>query len=274
MIKLLTIDVDGTLVGKKSPHINPEVIKQIQRLHKSGVIIVLATGRNYYSIRRYLEELAADDFVITQNGSVIVNQQNKEILKNVFIPSNIANLAVKYCQDENLSHVVMSELCCYADIKYEEDDVIQTLVKADGIRFYEKGLLPITIDKINKIGIISQDIGKLNMLKKFIMGKFPGQCALDFSMADTLEIYSNTVSKGSALTFLGKILGIELKNIAAIGDSENDLQMIRSVGYGIAMGNGIDALKEEAAFVTKSVDEDGVAYAISTFINDIQNDIK
>ena len=81
-----------------------------------------------------------------------------------------------------------------------------------------------------------------------------------------LEIMEEGTSKGKAAANLAKYLDIDIQQVAAIGDNENDLSMIKIAGLGIAMGNATDEVKKQAKRVTASNNEDGVFYAINKFI--------
>jgi hypothetical protein len=83
---------------------------------------------------------------------------------------------------------------------------------------------------------------------------------------DNIEIVNKGVSKGRALKILGGYLGIEREEMIAIGDSENDIEMIKFAGLGVAVENAIDEVKKVADFITKSNMEDGVKYVIDKFI--------
>ena len=81
---------------------------------------------------------------------------------------------------------------------------------------------------------------------------------------NNLELNNWGVTKGNSLRFLSEKLGIPLENTMACGDTQNDLDMIRTAGIGVAMGNATDDVKQAADFITRSNEEDGVAYAIRT----------
>ena len=81
-----------------------------------------------------------------------------------------------------------------------------------------------------------------------------------------LDIGPLNNSKGNAVKLLCKDFGIKLDEVIAFGDQMNDISMIRIVGFGVAMGNAKDEVKEVARFVTLTNDENGVAYAINTEI--------
>ena len=84
---------------------------------------------------------------------------------------------------------------------------------------------------------------------------------------DNIELMPHGTSKADALRFVARKTGIDMGQIMAIGDNYNDMEMIKSVGYGVAMGNGVDVLKQAAAVVTVSCDEDGAAAAIESVLD-------
>ena len=95
-----------------------------------------------------------------------------------------------------------------------------------------------------------------------LAGRLPPDCAGHFSHDNYLEVTRADVDKAGALAGLAARLGIPLAEMAAVGDGQNDLNLLRAVGLPIAMGNAKPALKQVAAFVTGSNDDDGVATAL------------
>ena len=86
------------------------------------------------------------------------------------------------------------------------------------------------------------------------------------AMDNNLEINKEGTNKGLGLLQLGKSLGISREEIMACGDGGNDVEMLKEVGFAIAMANAYDPVKTAADFVTVSNDEDGVAKAIERFV--------
>ena len=86
------------------------------------------------------------------------------------------------------------------------------------------------------------------------------------SVKQLIEISYKDAGKRSGVQYLAGLLGIDRKDIAAFGDADNDIDMIEFAGLGVAMGNATEHLKSIADYVTKSNDEDGVAYAIENIL--------
>ena len=86
------------------------------------------------------------------------------------------------------------------------------------------------------------------------------------SLGYNIEINARGVNKGTALVELGRMLGIKREEIMACGDGDNDTAMLREVGFGVAMGNAEEEIKQAADYVTLTNEDEGVAYAIEKFI--------
>jgi len=97
------------------------------------------------------------------------------------------------------------------------------------------------------------------------MSEFPQLVAVS-GVPTNLEITMATADKGNGMIKLGEYLGITREEIMTCGDSENDMAMIVAAGFGVAMANGTDEVKEAANYITSSNEEDGVAEVIEKFV--------
>jgi hydroxymethylpyrimidine pyrophosphatase-like HAD family hydrolase len=93
-------------------------------------------------------------------------------------------------------------------------------------------------------------------------GKVQSFSTATFSKSNYLEIIPPGVNKAKAVAELAQTLGVELSQVAALGDGENDVEMLKEVGLGIAMGNACDDAKAAAGWLTGTNDEGGVAQAV------------
>ena len=90
--------------------------------------------------------------------------------------------------------------------------------------------------------------------------------ALVKSLPMTLEIMNKECNKGFGLERLIKELGVNREEVISIGDEQNDFEMIKFAGLGVAMGNASEKIKEIADYITKTNEEDGVAHVIEKFV--------
>lgn len=266
MIKLIAIDIDGTLLEYGETSIQPSVLNAIHYAKNKGTTIVLASGRHFESIAQFLKVLQIDSYAITINGSVLYDVKNRYMVYKEYLKEDIVDYLLRECSFLKLPYVLISETKAYTDIRFRDDRVVSVLENEGTVNFYSNHAPPVSSAKINKVSIMSNDLDLLSTIRDNVNQRFPEATHGDLAMQDTLEIYSNQASKASALEYLSKILDIKKTEIAAIGDSENDIKMIQMAGCGIAMANASVKVKTHAGYTTKSVTEAGVAHAIMNII--------
>ncbi len=266
MIKIIAIDIDGTLLEYGETSIQPAVLNAIHYAKNKGTTIILASGRHFESVARLLKVLQIDGYAITINGSVLYDVKNRHIVYTEYLEEAIVDYLLSECRELKLAHVLMSETKAYTDISFRDDRVVAVLENEGTVNFYSDHAPPVASAKINKLSIMSNDLDLLSTIRDNVNQRFPEATHGDLAMKDTLEIYSKQASKASALEYLSRILDIESSEIAAIGDSENDIKMIQMAGCGIVMANASVKVKKYAGYTTKSVAEAGVAHAIMNII--------
>lgn len=117
---------------------------------------------------------------------------------------------------------------------------------------------------INKILIFSSDLKSLENVTSRLSGI--QDLNISSSGKTNLEFNDPSAQKGVALKILVQHLGIEMKDVMAVGDQLNDLTMLREAGYSVAMGNALPKIKDLCHFITKTNLEHGVAFAIKEIL--------
>jgi Cof subfamily protein (haloacid dehalogenase superfamily) len=118
---------------------------------------------------------------------------------------------------------------------------------------------------VYKILFLSNDQATISRLRNKLSRE--EKILVTSSHSNNLEINGAGISKGAALLHLAPILGVDLQQSMAIGDSFNDVSMFNRVGFPVAMGNATDELKQHCVFTTKTNNESGVAHAIYHFMD-------
>lgn len=263
-IRLVAMDLDDTLL-RDDLTISPRVVKAIQKAQTQGVKVTIATGRMPVSARPYAEQLRVDVPVITYHGAMIQQALSGEILFRQVIPSAVAAEIVRYVLDQGV----------YTQI-YLKDRVITTkrnnlsrdYARISSVRIEEADLLTVLSQEpegIEKILLMGEG-EDLDQLAPIIRQRYGGKVHITKSKSCFLEMTDYKVNKGVALAALAGRLGIAQEEVMAIGDSFNDLEMIKYAGIGVAMGNAPAAIQEQADFVTVTNQEDGVAEAIERYV--------
>lgn len=268
MIKLIAIDIDGTLIT--SNHLITDEVKQaIQTALNHGVKIVLCTGRPTPSAMTYVNELNlnnTDDYLITYNGAVMHRLDSKDpIYQQILEYSDIQDLFA--CAEKFNTHVhAISDHGIYTPNK----DISRYTVLESWLThmplFYEtpNQLDPHTV--YNKLMMVDEP-SILDYLVAHLDNNISDRYTILRSEPYYLEFVNNKASKGRAVARLMTKLNLSKDQVMGIGDSGNDLDLMTSCGIGVAMGNATEELKELADYITDTNDNNGVAKAIQKFID-------
>lgn len=265
MYKLIAIDMDGTLLNDQH-HVTPGVKEALQQAKAEGATVVLCTGRPLGGVTRYLLELeltTEDDYVIAYNGALVQNTHTNE---------NVVSLTLGYQDLLDLSNVAAD---LQTPMHFFDQQKLYTFDKdVSPYTVYESYVTQVplsfrTKDEFDEDIVLPKimfidDPEKLEKTKASIPNHIKERYEMVQSAPFFLEILHKEASKGNAVKHLAEKLGIAQEEVMCIGDNGNDLSMIQYAGCGVAMENAIPALKEAADFITKSNNEDGVAYAIQT----------
>lgn len=259
MENLLCFDLDDTLLPRGASFIPKREIEAINGRLKAGDGVALASGRPFASLQRYLSQFGeGEKYAICYNGAMVYSFKG-ELLYSSFL--------------------------CFADlykVKRMFPDPrfdVYAYLPSGGIACFGKGKYVKMEERINRLSmpkILPLDGNGVDMsikVAKVMIGADPEVSkAIDFQMEDYdctrsspvfFEVLAKGVDKSAGVAFLKE--RAKAKRAICFGDELNDLKMIRD-NLGVAMGNAKEEVKQAAAFVTKRVNEDGVAYAINKLL--------
>ena len=286
MVKLIAIDLDGTLLDK-GKYISEKNIEALRFAQERGIEVVIATGRANFDAQNILNEFEITPWIIGSNGATIHDPRG-ELFYSVPLNLETAGRMLNILEDEFLYYeaFIDHQICApnYGkDLLFQEIDqlmnktnqVDKSLLKLEiEIQFAQSGFAFIEsfrklLEKekeIYNILAISFDEEKLQRgWKKFL--DFP-ELTIVKSGKHNFHLQHEQASKGNALEILAKQLKVDLEDTAAIGDNYNDLPMLQIAGRSAAMGNADQAIKDVCDVVTLSNDKDGVAHFIYSLMNE------
>lgn len=281
MIKAIFLDVDGTLLNDQ--HEIPEKnITSIKEIKNKGIPICIATGRAPQDLKRYYEELELNTPAICMNGAYIFDFKKNEIIKEEKIPlEEIQKLKkiVDQINEENLNEKKKLSIIYYEGAKWftnNPSSAVETEIHNVG-----HGIEVIDFKKMmelwknekrnpNKIGVLCNEEENLMKVYHPLKEKLKDSLSIFKSQKNFLEVTTPFVSKRSAIEFVLKNYypHIKREDLMAIGDSDNDISMLSWVGFGIAMGNAVDSIKEICYDVTLTNQQAGVAEALKKYVID------
>jgi hydroxymethylpyrimidine pyrophosphatase-like HAD family hydrolase len=230
------LDIDGTIYDGNA--IAQEVTDAIVCARAAGHKVFINTARAYIGLPREVAHLQVDGFICAFGLEVFADGK---FLHRKFLPQETVLAAAKYAFDH---HVPL----------YFEGET-----RLDLNRRWESSFHPKTLAEF------TQMLGD-HRLCKFSLPNGPTQAdrdafSKDFDFYD-IEVIPKGYSKTYGIRLVEEYFGLSRENTIAIGDGDTDLDMVRYAGIGVAMGNGTESLKAAADFVTKTLDENGAAYAI------------
>ena len=271
-IKMIGLDLDGTLLNDKK-ELTSHTREILTRAIDQGVTVLVATGRPVTGIPEVLRNFPGMRYALTSNGGRILDLQEDKVLYANMLSYEMGAAILKIFGDYDTFKEIYFDGRGFvqADELLKVGEYLRNPAMADDIRTTRKGITSLweKMEEMNghemdKIHALFKNQDERLEAKQRIMEL--GDLSISDSMGTNLEINAPGVNKGMGLIQLGRLLGIEREEIMACGDGNNDLMMLKEVGFGVAMANGADEVKEVADYITLSNEEDGVAAAIEKFV--------
>ena len=285
MIKVIASDMDGTLLNNN--HVfSDKTVESLKRACKNGIRFMVVTGRNYVSALEPLGKTGLVCDYILSSGAEIRNPEHKVQLsialsfdqcEYLYEKLKKYSLAIMFCSEEKnfiigtfeeADNGILDYIKYFHDTK-DRSELRKTYLykmmwdKTKEVANYEdlrKMNIPIT-----KMFLVSDDVELLQTIKKDLEEK--GNIAVSSSFKNNLEVTHIRAQKGPILKEYIESLGYTMDEIMVLGDSLNDYSMMEmDFGATIAMANADEEIKRVAKYVTKSNEEDGVAYVIDEML--------
>ena len=263
-IKLLALDLDDTLLDS-GLRISTDCVAAIQAARIQGVRVTLSTGRMYQSALPYAQQLEIDVPLITYQGAWVKNSQTEEVLYYKPLSYELSKQTMAFFREFGVHyHSYYNDQLCMEQLS-EEGNYYSRLT---GVRpLIVKDLIDeLHRNQAMKIMAITDNQKVLLEMEAELRSRFGQSLYITRSKPYFLEVMDRQASKANALQVIASHYGIDRKEVMAVGDSYNDIDMIEWAGLGVAMGNAFDLVKEAADFVTTTNDEAGVAEAIHRFV--------
>ena len=266
MIRMIALDVDGTLLTSRG-ELTGGTARAIRAAREKGVKVVLCTGRSVPEAVWLTGQAGCDNRAVCLGGAVVADMADGRHIRRWDIPDGLAASVLEILRDQPLACMVFAgevnllDTCSARFYRetYPFPAYLDTVVETEDIpRWLREHRRPLT--KIHAEGAPELFPPLLERLRQL------SGLTLTSSGRDNFEVLAAGVDKGKALRLLGAEWGISPEETAAIGDSDNDLAMLRAVGCPVAMGNAPDGVKAVCAMVTASCDEDGAAKAINRLV--------
>jgi len=247
--KLIAIDCDGTLLDSITS-IHQENKKTILKLNELGYKVVIATDRPFRASKGFYQELELKTPMINYNGAYIhspLDSNFKPLIKTIdkeFIINleNELGDSFKSVMGETEDEVFV----------YNNNPMLSAYFWQDGIPVRDGKMKDILTKNVNTIIIELKDVSDIERFNAY-MDRHPNYIYRYWggNYPTVVELFVEKTNKAEGLRYIADYYGISLDEVISIGDADNDIEMIRISGLGIAMLNGDEDIKNEADLITK-----------------------
>ncbi|WP_258003876.1 Cof-type HAD-IIB family hydrolase [Fischerella thermalis] len=269
-IKLLVLDIDGTIAGE-SNNISEPVKEAITAAKAQGIKVAIATGRMFRSALRFHQDIGSTLPLIAYQGAWIQDPVSEQIYQHLPVSREMAQQLLDYFEQPELRSL-LSVHFYINDQLYVREITTETQLYAE-----RSGIKPIAVGDLRqvlttyeptKILALCDDTDIIdNLLGSLSRQYTPAELYLTKSVATFFEATNPFANKGIAVRYLAEeLLGLQPNNVMTIGDNFNDLEMLEYAGIGVAMGNAPSQVQAIANWVAPSVEQDGAAVAIEKLL--------
>ena len=228
----------------------------------AGIPFVIATGRMFRSVKRYVDQLELDGLVVCYQGAVVADASGR-FLRHVTIPLELAREAIAaiagrhhvncYVGDELYVETVTEEARRYADFQH--------------LPIHPVGDLLDWLDEPPTKLVVVGEPKTMDALELELKGVFDDRLYISKSLPEFLELAATEVTKATGFALVAEELGVPLDRVVAFGDGENDVELLESVGYAVAVANAHERVLAVADFVCPPVAEEGVAQVLEAALD-------
>lgn len=271
-IKCIALDLDRTTLNA-SGRLSDGNYNALCHAIENGVHIVIASGRSFDTLPKDVLAVPGIEYAITSNGAAIYHIPTSTCLHEYKMTPASVECIIQIAKQHETALEVFIDGKAYALKAYVEDPVSYGTTP-QAIPYIQSTRIPIDdiisfiqehIDHIDSMDIVVSS----EQQKQLIWNELQYNCDeiyITSSVSQLIEISHKDAGKHSGLRFIREYLNLKPEETAAFGDGDNDIDLLKEAGIGIAMENASSKCKDAATFITKHHDKDGVAYGITEFL--------
>lgn len=250
MIRTVFFDVDGTLVSHSMGAVPDGTVRALRKLKASGIDRVLATGRHLLELNLLpMQELEFEDYILL-NGQLCLDHDGQILFSNPIRGAEKEEILSLF-EEKNIPVMLIEKDALYNNFIDERVIIAQKAISTPlpDVGDYQGGEIYQAIIFADK------------EMEEELAQRLPG-CAITRWNDYAVDVISREGGKAAAIEKFLALKGLKKEESAAFGDGENDMEMLETVGIGVAMGNADDEVKAKADLITDSIDEDGLEKAL------------
>lgn len=256
--KLIVFDIDGTLVGKD--HVLDPFTKEVLfRLREEGFPFTLATGKNLPSTKPLADELEIELPLILNNGGML-QTRHEVMLSKITLPLSVTRQVIEICEVRGKDLVIYINNGIYIKAMNENIFPVYNNVISGLFEIGKWNAITSKLADANKCLVVDSFVREnLIEMGEVLEKALKGRVDILHTSTSLVEVMPKGVTKVTSICELAGKMGIQMDEIMAFGDFNNDAEMLAAVGLGIAVKNASPRAKEAADLVIGSVEEHGPA---------------
>lgn len=267
--RVIALDLDGTLLDNQK-RILPESLEVLQQARQQGVKVLIVTGRHHVAIRPFYQALELDTPAICCNGTYLYDYLGKKVIESDPLTTDAASQIIQRLADTNIHRLMYVDDAMLYD---NQETIARTLQWSNTLPVDLRPNL-LQVDDFNqamhdyksiwKFALTTPDRNELHEFTQSIEKDLGLEC--EWSWEDQVDIAQSGNSKGKRLKRWVESQGLSMQDVLAFGDNFNDLSMLTTAGLGVAMGNAVDEIKQQATLVTRDNTQPGIAEVIRKYV--------
>lgn len=261
-IKLVAIDLDGTLMNSQH-QLSAENEAALRELLAQGCQIMLATGKTRHSAVPIIQKLGLTTPGVFMQGLLIVGADGETLYERT-LENELAHEVAELAETWSCSMVGYANNGLITNVRDAFTDVFIHYHEPTPIA-YGTWTAALAHTAVNKYIMVNPP-KRIDEIRPWLEERIHGRATIVQALPNMVEILPPGASKGDGVARALALLDIPPSQMLAIGDGENDVEMLQMAAIGVAMGNGMAQAKAVADFITATNDENGVAQALRRFV--------
>ena len=265
-VKLVAVDMDGTFLDSGKSYNKARFLRQYAQLKERGIRFVVASGNQYYQLQNYFPDIADEIAFVAENGAYI-SDRNEEVFCGELSAENVRRVLTILAEEPEISTVVCGKRSAY--IPPSMSDEVVALLSNHYRRLEKHDDLNHIDDTIFKFSLNLPHEGVMPLIERLTKalnaaGNIVQPVSSGFGFVDLII---PGLHKAHGVGLLQQRWGIDDCEVVAIGDSGNDIEMLRQAGYSFAMANATEAVSAAARYRTENNDDEGALNVIARLLS-------
>ena len=262
---MIVTDLDDTLLNSEKK-ISPVDLEAIMKAQEAGVKFILCSGRPTFAMRDLAAEIKAaeyDSYILSFNGSIITECKTGENIFEASLKKEDLHLMYDFSKKHN-THIltyINDEVVSETESEYIDVEVDLTKMNHRIVKSFKE-----YVDQSAVKCMLLAEPAYLKKVEEELKKEYGDRYSIAISKPFFLEVTKLGIDKGVAVKKLAEKLGIAIEEVIAVGDSFNDLPMLKAAGTSVAVENAHPEIKKQVDYIVKSNNDGGIADLIEKFI--------